>query len=229
MPNAYTYRMVRLFRSFSSSCHNLEIWNPNAAPLLFVMGLSGAGKTTICTELSTRYGCSCISLDALRFYDLASPESRQAVDKFLRIYPHITTSVGTHWAKQGLFCRNEHAYAEYSQLFVQFLYDSAIHEQQKYIVEGIQLFARLPKEMLLYQPKIILGTGGLECFRRASKRDFPRFHLCLFPTLIIRFLRYSTVQLIRLNRYIAYWERNEDAFYHQNLQSMKKTLSCKSE
>lgn len=208
----YKYSRVRLLHSVSDSYHGLERWNENTYPLLFVMGLSGAGKTTICTALSVQYKCPYISLDALRFYDSASPESRQAVDEFLLLYPHIAASVTTHWARQDFFHSNERAYAKYTRLFIAFLRDRAAQEQQRYIVEGIQLFVRQPKETLLNQPKIILGTGGLKCFYRAAKRTYPKMHFRFFPDLICRFFRYYVIQLIRLNYYIDFWERKEFIF-----------------
>lgn len=163
-------------------------------------------------ELADQYECTYISLDALRFYDSASLESRRAVDEFLCIHPNIATAVKTQWPRQGFFRNNERDYAKYMRLFVQFLYDRAMREQKKYIVEGIQLFVRLPKETLLNQPKIILGTGGLECFYRATNRTYSRIQPLLFPRLIQRFLRYCVIQLIRLNCYEVYWERHESAF-----------------
>lgn len=205
----YKYNRVRLLHSVANSYCGLDKWNEHTYPLLFVMGLSGAGKTTMCKALSIQYKCPYISLDALRFYDSASPESRQAVDEFLLRYPHIATSVTTHWSKQGFFHSNEQAYAKYTRLFIEFLSDRAAWEQQRYIVEGIQLFVRQPKEALLNQPKIILGTGGLKCFYRATKRTYPHVHFRFFPNLIRRFFRYSVLQLIRLNCYLDFWERQE--------------------
>lgn len=204
-----TYRRVQLFRSIPNSYHNMNVWNQNTVPLLYVTGLSGSGKTTICAELANQYGCPYISLDALRFYDSASIESRRAVDEFLCIHPNIATAVKTQWPRQGFLLSNERDYAKYTQLFVQFLHDRAMREQKRYIVEGIQLFVRLPKETLLNQPKIILGTGGLECFYRATKRTYPKIQPLLFPQLIQRFMRYCIIQMIRLNCYEVYWERHE--------------------
>ncbi len=205
----HAYGRVRLFWSIPDSYHNISLWNQYTSPLLYVTGLSGSGKTTLCEKLEKQYGCPYISLDALRFYDTASPESKHAVDKFLRIYPHITTAVKTQWPRQGLSLSNEREYAAYMRLFVHFLNNRAIQEQRKYIVEGIQLFVRLPKEMLTGQPKVILGTGGLECFCRATKRTYSQLHLRFFPTLLRRFLRYSIIQLLRLNHYKAYWKKHE--------------------
>lgn len=208
----YTYNRVRFLCSIPDSCHKLEMWNTVTAPLLFVTGLSGSGKTTICGKLSKQYGCAYISLDALRFYNTASLESRRAVDEFLLIYPHIAPSIDNHWARQGVFDDSEREYAKYTRLFVQFLKDRAIYEQQKYIVEGIQLFVRLPKEALLNQPKIILGTGGLKCFYRATKRTYSSIYPRLIPSLIQRFMRYCVVQRVRLNYYKVYWKKHESVF-----------------
>lgn len=190
----------------------MDLWNQNTAPLLYVTGLSGSGKTTFCAKLANHFGCQFISLDALRFYDSASLESRRAVDEFLCIHPNIVTAVETQWPRQSFLRSNERNYAKYTRLFVQFLYDRAIREQKRYVVEGIQLFVRLPKKTLLNQPKIILGTGGLECFYRATKRTYSKIQPLLFPHLIQRFMRYCVIQLIRLNCYEAYWERHESVF-----------------
>lgn len=200
---------VHLLYSVSNLHFRLKRWQEDKYPLLFITGLSGAGKTTYCTALAEQYDCIYISLDALRFYDAASLNSRQAVDEFLSLYPDIASAVANHWPKQGLFHQNEQEYATYTRLFVSFLYDRAIQNNQQYIVEGIQLFVRLPKETLLDQPKIILGTSAIKCFCQTIRRENTTLSFRTFFDLAHRFIRYHMVQLIRLNYYIGFWRTIE--------------------
>ena len=88
-------------------------------------------------------------MDALRFYGEASNESRLAVDDFLKLYPYISPLIASHWNKPGPFKSNERAYAEYTKLFLDFLFARAKSQKTRYIVEGIQTFVRIPKERLL--------------------------------------------------------------------------------
>ncbi len=201
----------------------LSEWTSGTEPALFVTGLSGAGKTGMLNSLGQEYDCVAVSLDALRFYEKAPADSQRAVDDFLVLNPGIRQYVKEHWDGKWPNFYGEQEYTKYTNLFVDFLVQRARHKNQRCIIEGIQLFARLSNTALLGRPKIILGTSGIQSFRQAALRDFPHVLPSDIPCLLRRFFRYSVAQRIRLNQYLTYWCRTEQpAIYHRR-QSTKKT------
>lgn len=167
--------------------------------MLFVTGLSGSGKTTLCKKLSRKYNATCISLDALRHYSSAAGESRKAVNKFIRIFPNIIDYINSNWTGYEDF------FTKYMQLFIAFLFFEAQKQKRLYIVEGIQLFVRLPKEALICCPRVIRGTSSIHSYKSAFMRDKP----ISIWNRIFRFIRYSVLHYFKLNHYLCYWSKYE--------------------
>lgn len=210
---------IHMFRSQPHVSFSLANWCCGKEPVLFLTGLSGAGKTSLLQTLERQYRCTAITLDALRFYDNASANSQQAVDDFLALYPCIRKYVQKSWSSNTSGFCGEREYTKYTNLFVEFLAQQAVCKEQKYIIEGIQLFVRIPPKTLCGRPKIILGTSGLLCFWNAMQRDFPRPSFLGLPRLLKRFFRYSVIQKIRLNYYLRYWQKTETFNAYQKRQS----------
>lgn len=201
----------------------LSEWTSGVEPVLFITGLAGAGKTGMLNSLEQEYDCAAVSLDALRFYDKAPANSQRAVDDFLVLNPGIRQYVKEHWDVKLPNFHGEREYAKYTNLFVDFLVQQARRKNRRCVIEGIQLFVRLPNTALLGRPKIILGTSGIQSFRQATSRDFPHVLPADIPCLLKRFLRYSVAQRVRLNQYLTYWCRTEQPVIYHRRQSTKKT------
>ncbi len=216
-----TYR-IYMFRSKPHISFSLTDWISGKEPVLFVTGLSGAGKTSLLSSLKREYNCTAVSLDALRFYEKAPTDSQRAVDDFLVLYPNIRQYVQNHWDSKEPGIHGEREYTKYTILFVDFLVRQAQRQQRRCIIEGIQLFVRLPKEALSGWPKLILGTGGIQCFQQALLRDFRQPSLLDLPSLLKRFFRYSVAQKVCLNRSVLYWQKTEEPAVYQKRQSTKK-------
>jgi len=103
-------------------------------------------------------------LDALKFYEAANLSSRQAIDEFVKIYPEITHLMSIHWAKDDDANTTDTKYIDYSLKFFDFIYSSAIRTRTMLIVEGIQIFVRIPWEKAINVPLGIIGTSGVVSF-----------------------------------------------------------------
>ena len=226
MAIVYSPYQIRFFRSVPPFSFNLQHWENDNTWAIFIIGLSGAGKTSFSEELKTVYGCPVISLDALRFYSFANQDSQTAVDGFLALYPNIEKMVKNHWETKGAKFSVEREYTKYTVLFLQFLERRAKATNQKYIIEGIQPFVRFSPKVIQDSPIIVLGRSSISCFIQATKRDFSQISPKNIPELIVRFWRYSIVQKIRLNKYLFYWTKRVSPHPYQKRQSTKNTLDA---
>lgn len=196
---------IKLFRSVPAYQSHLADWLAGKDPVLFLTGLSGSGKTSLAQKLAAQYHCNVISMDALRAYDKATAFSQATVNSFCQRHPEIAVYVQTHW--NGF--NREREYTKYSQLFLDELCHLAHDAHTLYIVEGIQLFVRVPKERLVNRPKLIIGTCGWKSFCQTIKRDSSQFSPHTILYLVARFCRYHIVQLIKLNCRLSAWEKAE--------------------
>lgn len=206
---------IKFLKSTTDFYHNISQWNYSTNPILYVMGLSGSGKTTLISSLKKTYNVCCISLDALRFYNSSSKESKAIVDGFARIYPEITQYIICEWNTSKNFLKKEKTFTHYVRLFNDYLFEYAFENKTTIIVEGIQPFVRLPMKTLVHKPRIIKGTSSIQSFLNALRRDNPKS----FRNIIWRFIRYSVVQFFRLNIYLLYWQHEEKN--HQKRQSTR--------
>lgn len=200
------YYKVHFFKNANDYYQNLSEWDAAKQPLLYILGLSGSGKTTLSQIIKLKENACLISLDALKFYEFSDDESKHIVDKFVAQYPHIRKYIDCNWKVKQNFIYNEHLFTECIKLFDLFLFEHAIKNKRKYIVEGIQPFVRFPPRALMNKPRIIKGTSSINSYINAYKRDKPS----TVREIMFRFLRYSMIQFIRLNIYITFWEINEN-------------------
>lgn len=202
---------IGLFRSVPAYQSHLADWLGGQELTLFLTGLSGSGKTFLSQRLAAQYHCEVISLDALRAYDKAGAFSQAAVDVFCQRHPEITICVQTQWDIKTKDFNGEKEYTKYSQMFLEELDRWAYDTHTRCIVEGIQLFVRIPKERLVNRPKLIIGTCGWKSFCQTLKwsplRPLPHNILMLAT----RFCRYHIIQLIKLNCRLSAWENAEGA------------------
>lgn len=200
---------VGLFWSSPACQSHIADWLAGREPVLFLTGLSGSGKTSLSQQLAIQYHCKVISMDALRAYDKATAFSQTAVDSFCERHPEITVHVKTHWDIKTRDFTGEKEYTKYTRLFLDEINCWAHSTHTRCIVEGIQLFVRVPKEYLINRPKLIIGTCGWKAFCQAIKRSSKHFSMRIVPKAIIRFFRYHIVQLVKLNCHLHAWERAE--------------------
>jgi len=167
---------IHLLRSIPTQFIHREKWRISDSPIMLLTGLSGSGKTYAGKIISEEKNTTLISLDALKFYEAANLSSRQAVDEFVKIYPEITHLISIHWAQDDNANTNDTKYTDYSLKFFDFVYSSAIRTRTMLIIEGIQIFVRIPWERAINIPLGIIGTSGVVSFFNFYKRDYVMEH-----------------------------------------------------
>ncbi len=186
--------------------------------ILLLTGLAGAGKTYIAKRHFNRK-VIVISLDILKFYEQSKGFSKDLLDEFLNVFPEIKSSVKSHWAEIDNTHEQDKKYTEYTRIFFDFVCEKCNTDKASlYIIEGIQMFARIPWIKSLDYPCIILRTSVLKSFFRAMLRYLKKERKKKsFIQILIECKIHHLIQPPILNEYIHYLLKKS----HQNLQSSK--------
>lgn len=167
-------------------------------PVFLITGLAGSGKTTFGEIISRKNGYKLISLDALKFYDEANLESKKEIDKFISLYPNILPLIKNHWCETDRSHKNDLLYKKYCNIFFDYIVEKYHNSNEVLLIEGIQLFVRIPSQKLQSKTICVLRTSSLECcirFVRRSNKHISKFTLEQLFT-------YHIKQKIMLNHFI---------------------------
>ncbi len=207
------HNKVSFFKKQPVQYFNLEKVNDTYNGLILLTGLVGSGKTSSAEAFARRFNAIPVSFDVLKFYETSSLISQKIFNEFSHLYPEIKNLVAAQWRD----CNNkdeDKLYAEYCHLFFQFLQRKAKKENLIYLIEGIQIFARLCFTEIITYPCIILMTPSVICMRNFKKREKKlniNHHLL---ELQKKYLLYHFRQRKLLNQLIVEFQN-----YYQNLQS----------
>ena len=197
-------KKIGLFISRDPIKINFCKWSINHYPILLVTGLAGSGKTTLCACLAKRYNAKSISLDALKFFDKSNKDSQNEVIHFLELYPEITDLIKKQWAKNDKYNTNDFLYKKYCLIFFDYLINKYKTSNKLIIIEGIQIFVRLPLNHCVSFPCCVLMKSSSKCMLSYILREY-----CYakrkpsFITIIHEIYLYHIKQRNLLNKYIS--------------------------
>lgn len=142
---------VNYFISGGNKYYNINKFKVEINGKLFVVGLSGSGKSVLGKEIAKRYNCEYINLDQM--------------DRELR-NNYSTELMKDKWSKEI----NRLVHAKLTTFFREI-----IRNPGKKVIEGIQI---LYQEHSFFKDKavIILGTSLLQSSLRAYQRNFKKYH-----------------------------------------------------
>lgn len=182
---------------------NISKWRTDGNQVLLLTGLVGAGKTTSCEFLKNNYNAKIISFDVLKFYDEANKESQNEIDEFTKIHPEIIPLINNHWFETDETDTNDRLYIKYCSLFFDYILKKYNHSKTPIVLEGIQIFARIPVEKCNGIPCVIIRTAALTCCKRFIRRDYLRSKkINNFKYLINLNFAYYIHQRKMLNKFI---------------------------
>lgn len=145
---------------------NFELWKPGPHNVLFVTGLSGAGKTTLTEQLEKDHNAEMFELDGIDYhYDSSKSGIIKMID---REFPEYAKAVKESKLDQGIAVNIPN---EMHVKIITRVIDLMHHNpNQLYICEGVQIF-QVPDESLVNEPMIIIGTSTITSFIRRLKRS----------------------------------------------------------
>jgi len=131
--------------------YNFEDWKNDKQPVLYIVGLSGSGKSTIGRQLAEKYKAEYISLDRI-----ANEYSNKLEEKYKK--KSYTSKI------------NKMVY-EYMDKFIRQLEK----KKKKVVAEGVQIAYYPDLSYFKNKPLIILGTSVIISSLRGFLRDRKRF------------------------------------------------------
>lgn len=166
-----------IIASTNDITYNTASWRPGGKNILFVVGLSGGGKSTTARMISSDFDAVYIELDKFSLYDPSIPPREGRNDEKLI----------DMFAKANNFTRpmSEMSDTQYQAALIAFIdFLKAIADKDKnmmYVIEGVQLitYAEFGKAWIYSYPIIIKGTSVLRSISNRAKRrnDYKNYEM----------------------------------------------------
>jgi shikimate kinase len=137
--------------SGKNKIYNFEEWKDNKQPVLFIVGLSGSGKSTIGKELATKYKAEYVSLD--------------------KISNKYQTDLKKKYNEKSYTPKINKMVYEYMDKFIKQLEK----KKTKVVAEGVQIAYYPDLSYFKNKPLIILGASVIISSLRGFIRDRKRF------------------------------------------------------
>lgn len=153
-------------RSEEDIYHNMDLFESGKQNVVFVIGFSGSGKSTVAEELASLYNAEHVNLDTFSMLNLKDSDRSPLCKKWCE----------TRLAKEYFRMKREkHKFTqEYMEVYwskvIEFVMKNA-SRKNRYIVEGIQLFTVMDPKQLVQYPLVIKGTAAVISILRRYQRD----------------------------------------------------------
>ena len=155
------------FRNKKDLYVNFELFDSGQRNICLITGLSGSGKSTLSEQLCSKYGAKCIALDVFEHPDMEiGPYSHRTIyDKYFKNKENL---------KQRLInndLNNADLALEMSNALSYIINYCEQHPNEKFIVEGLQIFADINPDFVKGLPIIFVNTSMINSMIRKYKRD----------------------------------------------------------
>lgn len=151
--------------------YNLNNLKDGKTNICFITGLSGSGKTTLAKTISKKYGYIHINLDDFEqchlFKSLKEIKTKCGDVFYIYFLKH-----------RNLYekLRNKDIYGEKlcSEIkkFLYFVIDYCNNDNEKYILDGVQIYSFLEPDILHKHSFIIINENMISCIYRRIKRNY---------------------------------------------------------
>lgn len=150
---------------------NFELFDSGKSNICLVTGLSGSGKSTLSKELCKKYNATCIEMDVFEHPDMKiGPNSRKNIyDKYFNNNPILKTNL----INNNL--NNDELALEMSNALVYAIKYCNEHPDEKFIIEGLQIFSDINPDFVKGLPIVFVNTSMINSMLRKVKRDKYRY------------------------------------------------------
>ena len=155
------------FRNKKDLYVNFELFDSGQRNVCLITGLSGSGKSTLSEQLCSKYNAKCIELDVFEHPDMEiGPYSHRTIyDKYFKNKENL---------KQRLInndLNNADLTLEMSNALSYIINYCEQHPNERFIVEGLQIFADINPDFVKGLPIIFVNTSMINSMIRKYKRD----------------------------------------------------------
>ena len=144
----------------------------NNSNILLVTGLSGSGKSYLSNKLAQQSGASIFQPEWLIHYKHVSAEFKPLLDEFINKYSDIKPLVDSKWNNEKSEDNNQ-LLKKYINLLLQYFLQHT-NPNEKYIIEGLQLFTLIDFDLIKDYPVVIKGTSSVNSLKNRIKRDYQK-------------------------------------------------------
>ena len=185
---------------------NLNMWKKQpGSNILYVLGLSGSGKSTISNSLKEKYKAEVIELDAIEQKKTQCTPKEQALIKLAESeFPAYEAAGYDILENMGPI-----AYPAYTRKtampVIKYIIEEVLYKENAlYIVEGIQMFEAYQPNQLVDKPCIFKNTSTLQSILRRMKRNNDGVHIDWTKELRLSLLSNSLWMAASANRLEKY-------------------------
>ena len=147
---------------------NTKDWKPNGKNILFVVGLSGSGKSTTSRAIGSDFAATYIELDGFSHYRKGAAARKNRPDEEL-----IADFVKKEKINKNIEDMPDPEYNKYLLKFIDYIKSVADkNKDELYVIEGIQIIKYAKDNPWIYNyPMIIKGTSMLKSIYNRFKRE----------------------------------------------------------
>ena len=143
--------------------------------ICIITGLSGGGKSTLCNKLCKEHGAYCIELDLFENPTMDVDNSVERADYIFDEY--FTNHPGLKEKIINNDLNNNELSIELNNFISYVINECRRHPRDKFIIEGLQIFADISPDIIKGLPIIFVNTSMLQSMIRKYKRDKVNYKL----------------------------------------------------
>ena len=152
---------------------NFELFESGQSNICLVTGLSGSGKSTLSDELCKKYKATSIELDVFEHPDMeVGPYSTKNVyDNYFNTRKDLKNNLNQNTLN------NDELATEMTNALLYAIDYCNKHPKEKFIIEGLQIFADIDPEYVKGLPIVFVNTSMISSMVRKCKRDKYRYQV----------------------------------------------------
>ena len=162
-------------------CHNVELFDSGDSNVIWVVGLSGSGKSRLAGELATMYNADHVEIDDLQRAKMENwtTTNCKLLDDYIKecggldaVFPYVNHLERITW--KDIVSNEEECAKQYDHFFQYIVEYVKKHKNQKFVIEGVQVvFYDSPAlKDIAEQPVIIKMTGPVKAEIRRELRTY---------------------------------------------------------
>ena len=146
---------------------NFELFDSGQSNICLVTGLSGSGKSTLSDKLCRKYNATCIELDIFEHPDMeAGPYSQKSIYN-----DYFKNNSELKYKLSNNELSNSELSMEMSNALVYTLNYCSNRPNERFIIEGLQIFADINPDFVKGLPIVFVNTSMINSMLRKYKRD----------------------------------------------------------
>ena len=163
----YEYIDESYFRRKKDLYVNFELFDSGKSNICLITGLSGSGKSTLSDEICKKYNAKCIEMDVFEHPDMqpGNLSHKYIYNDYFKNKPDLRMKLVNNDLS------NHELSMEMSNALSYILNYCNEHPKEKFVIEGLQIFADINPDYIKGKPIVFVNTSMINSMIRKVKRD----------------------------------------------------------